>query len=293
MKKSYLSREQQALAFAASGLIHAELLPVSGSGLQDLSVERLTDYVTTITGDRDRPRTGEAWTARVCALGFMVEREDGPPVCTIAGLVLFGYRPRRLLRHAGVRWMCFKGEDKAYDALDDQVIDGPLVGLWRVLSGGRDMVENGLIERLTDAMRPFVSEETGQVGESMRRERHWHYPLEALRGGIVNALAHRDWTRREEIEVVCYSDRIEILSPGALQNAMTVEKMVGGQRSPRNILISEVLRDYKYADSRGMGVRNKIIPLLRELNGVDPEFEATEDYLKLTMRRRRVEADGT
>ena len=279
------SREQQARLFAVGGLIHAELLPVSGSGLQDLSLERLTDYVTTFTGDRDPPKTEEAWSARLCTLGFMVERDDGPPVCTIAGLVLFGYRPRRLLRHAGVRWMCFKGDDKAYDALDDQVIDGPLVGQWRLLSGGRDMVESGLIERLMDAMRPFVSEEADRVGESLRRERHWLYPLEALREGIVNALAHRDWTRREEIEVVCYSDRMEILSPGALQNAMTVEKMIGGQRSPRNTLVSEVLRDYKYADSRGMGIRNKIIPLLRESNGVEPEFEATEDYLNLTMRR--------
>ena len=90
MKKSYLSREQQARLFAAGGLIHAELLPVSGSGLQDLSVERLTDYVTTFTGDRSPPRTDEAWKERLCTLGFMVEREDGPPVCTIAGLVLFG-----------------------------------------------------------------------------------------------------------------------------------------------------------------------------------------------------------
>ena len=56
--------------------------------------------------------------------------------------------------------MAFKGEDKAYDALDDQVIDGPLVALWRELSGGgRELVEKGLIERLADAMRPFISEE--------------------------------------------------------------------------------------------------------------------------------------
>ncbi len=34
-----------------------------------------------------------------------------------------------------------------------------------------------------------------------------------------------------------------------------------------------------------MGVRNKIIPLMRAHNGVDPEFEATEDYLRLTLRR--------
>ena len=279
------SREQQARLFAAGGLIHTEMLPVSGSGLRDLSLERLRDYLTAFVGDRDAPDSEEAWNERLCALGFMAEREDGPPACTIAGLVLFGYRPRRLLRHAGVRWMCFKGDKKAYEALDDQVIEGPLVDLWRRLSGGRELAEKGLIERLTDAMRPFVSEETGLVEGSMRRERRWHYPLEALREGIVNALTHRDWTRYGEIEVVRYSDRVEILSPGAMQNGMTVEKMIAGQRVPRNLLISEVLRDYRYADARGMGVRNKVIPLMRAHNGLDPEFEATEDYLRLTLRR--------
>ena len=279
------SREQHARLFAAGGLTQAELLPVSGSGLCDLSRERLTDYLTAIVGDRDAPETDEGWNERLCALGFMVEREDGAPACTIAGLILFGYRPRRLLRHAGIRWVCFEGREKSYEALDDQVMEGPLVDLWRPLSGGRELVEKGLIERLADAMRPFVSEEAGEVEESMRRERRWHYPLEALREGVVNALTHRDWTRYEEIEVVRYSDRIEILSPGALQNGMTVEKMVAGQRVPRNLLISETLRDYSYSDARGMGVRNKIIPQMRAQNGVDPEFEATEDYLRLTLRR--------
>ncbi|MEY2843674.1 MAG: hypothetical protein RI920_1711, partial [Pseudomonadota bacterium] len=58
------------------------------------------------------------------------ERVDGPPVCTIAGTVLFAHRPRRLLRQAGVRWMAFAGNDLDYQALDDTVLDGPLVGLW-------------------------------------------------------------------------------------------------------------------------------------------------------------------
>ena len=110
----------------------AELLPVSGSDLCDLSRARLVDYLTTIIDDREVPETDEEWNERLCALGFMVEREDGPPVCTIAGLILFGYRPRRLLRHAGIRWMCFEGEKKTYDAIDDQVIEGPLVDLWPV-----------------------------------------------------------------------------------------------------------------------------------------------------------------
>ena len=99
----------------------------------------------------------------------------------------------------------------------------------------------------------------------------------------MNALAHRDWTRYEEVEVSRFGDRLEVLSPGALQNSMTVEKMIAGQRSPRNSLIVEVLRDYGYVDARGMGVRNKIIPLLREQNGTEPEFIATEDHLRLVM----------
>ncbi|MCU7849289.1 MAG: putative DNA binding domain-containing protein [Candidatus Thiodiazotropha sp. (ex Lucinoma kastoroae)] len=286
------TREQQARLFALGGMLHAEMLPVSGSTLHDLSLERLADYLTAIVGDREVPESDEAWGGRLCGLGFMVERADGLPVCTIAGLVLFGHTPRRLLRQAGIRWIAFEGEDKTYKALDDRVIDGPLVAFWKEVSaGGREIAENGLIESFTDAIRPFVSEETEIVDESMRRERHWHYPVDALREAVVNALAHRDWTRYEEIEITRYADRLEILSPGALQNSMTVEKMIAGQRSPRNPLIVEVLRDYGYVDARGMGVRNKIIPLLKEYNGVEPEFQATEDYLGLVMHKRRDAGD--
>ncbi len=66
---------------------------------------------------------------------------------------------------------------------------------------------------------------------------------------------------------------------------MTVEKMLAGQRSARNPLIVEVLRDYGYVDARGMGVRKKIVPLLQENNGTRPEYTATEDYVKLVMYR--------
>ena len=280
------SREQQARLYAIGGMLHTEMLPVSGSGLSDLSLERLSHYLATIVGDDVLPTTEQQWEERLCGLGFMVVRPDGPPLCTIAGLVLFGRAPRRLLRHSGVRWMSFDGTEKSYRAQDDRLIDGPLVALRRATSGGIAVLEeNGLIEHLVDAMRPFVSEEDAEVNASMRRERRWQYSIEALREGIVNALAHRDWTRNEETEVVRYADRLKILSPGALQNSMTVEKMLAGQRSARNPLIVEVLRDYGYVDSRGMGVRKKIIPLLRNQNGTVPEFVATEDYLKLVMYR--------
>ena len=282
----HATREQQARLFALGGLLHAELLPVSGSGFGDLSRDRLEDYLVGVVGDDEAPTSSEQWHDRLCGLGFLTEREDGPPACTIAGLVLFGRRPRRLLRQAGVRWMAFDGDDKAYRALDDTVVDGPLVALFAGRPGaGRQVLEEGLIERLEGGMRPFLSEEPDTLNAPMRRERLWHYPKDAVREAVLNALAHRDWTRTEEVEVAKYADRLVVTSPGALQNTMTVQKMIAGQRSARNPLIVEVLRDYSYVDARGMGVRKKVIPLLRESSGREPGFDATEDYLRLTMWR--------
>lgn len=277
------TREQQARLFESGGMLHSEMLPVSGAAFDALDRERLEDYLLTLAGDRELPASEEAWQRRMIGLGFMTETGVPSPVCTIAGLVLFGRTPRRYLRQAGVRWMAFNGPDKSYQAVDDTTLDRPLVGRFGPLGGGRELIERGLVEDLMDRMQPFVSIEGETLADGLRRQRVWHYPPEALREAIVNALAHRDWTRALEVELVAYADRLEVLSPGALQNSMTIEKVLAGQRSPRNPIIVEVLRDYGYVEARGMGVRNKIIPLMREMNGVEPMFEANEDQVRVVL----------
>jgi ATP-dependent DNA helicase RecG len=277
------TREQQAALFASGGLLHAEVLPVSGSGLADLDRARLTDYLGRVLND-DVPATDSDWHRRLCGLGFMTERADGPPVCTIAGTVLFAHRPRRLLRQAGVRWMAFAGNDLDYQALDDAVLDGPLVGLWtRSTQGDVFRTQPSLVEQLLERAKPFLSTESAELADHLRRERHWHYPPEALREALLNAFVHRDWTRPGEVELVRFGDRLTLTSPGALQNSMTVEKMLAGQRSPRNPILVEVLRDYGYVEARGMGVRRKIVPQVRALAGRDAEFDTTQDHLRLTL----------
>jgi ATP-dependent DNA helicase RecG len=279
------TREQQARLFESGGMLHSEMLPVSGATFEALDQERLKDYLMTLAGDRELPATDEAWLRRMVGLGFMTETGVPVPVCTIAGLILFGRTPRRYLRQAGVRWMAFNGSDKSYQALDDTLLDGPLVGRFGFQGGHRELIERGLIEDLVDRMQPFISVEGEALTGGLRRQRTWHYPPEALRESIINALAHRDWTRALEVEVVSYADRLEVLSPGALQNSMTIEKVLAGQRSPRNPIIVEVLRDYGYVDARGMGVRNKIVPLMLEGNGVPPDFEANEDHVRVVLPR--------
>ena len=281
------TREQQARLFESGGMLHAETLPVSGTSLGNLDMARLADYLVNAAGDLEAPATTEDWERRLEGLGLLVAREDGRPVCTIAGLVLFGRSPRRSLRQAGVRWMSFAGDDMEYQAQDDTLVDGPMVALFEGRAGvGRQLVEPGLVERLVDRMRPFISEESNASSEGLRRERVYRYPLDALRETILNALVHRDWTRSLEVEVVNYANRLEVMSPGTLQNSMTIEKMLAGQRSPRNPIIVEIMRDYGYVDMRGMGVRRKIVPLTREYTGRDAQFDLTEDHLRVVIPAR-------
>ena len=282
------TREQQARLFALGGLLHTEILPVSGTKLRDLSLERVEDYLLHRVGDTEVPTTDAAWKERLIGLGFMVEQDHGPALCSIAGLALFGRAPRHHLPQAGLRWMAFEGDSMEYRALDDAVIDGPLVVLSQGGLGERhQLVEPGLLERLIDRITPFVSTDPAALDGtgSLQRERKWHYPLEAVREAVINALVHRDWTRLPEVEVVSYADRLEVTSPGALQNSMTLAKMLAGQRSPRNPLLVEVMRDYGYVEARGMGVRRKIVPLVREASGQEARFEATEDYVRVILPR--------
>ena len=281
------TREQQARLFESGGLLHSEVLPVSGTSFADLDQARLTDYLLQMTGDLSAPKTASEWEQRLTGLGFMVARTDGPLVCTIAGLVLFGHSPRRAMRHAGVRWMSFASVDKEYQAEDDSVLDGPMLALWRGGAGEpRQLVEGGLLERLLDRMRPFISNRGDELQDGVRLDTSEKYPAEAVREAVLNALVHRDWTRALEVEVVNYANRLEVTSPGSLQNAMTVDKMLAGQRSARNPIIVEVMRDYGYVDQRGMGVRRKIVPLVRAFSGRDASFEATDDFLRVTLPAR-------
>jgi ATP-dependent DNA helicase RecG len=217
-------------------------------------------------------------------LGFLTEAA-GHICCTIAGLVLFGKSPRRYLKQAGLRVLVFAHESKDYQALLDDIMDGPMVGRWDNTETGKTLLDSGIIERFISAIKPFISRQAATIDQNLRRETHWFYPLEAVREALINALAHRDWTRFVEIEVSGYSNRLEVISPGALPNSMTVEKMKAGQRSPRNTIIMEVLRDYGYVDYRGMGVRTKIVPLMKALTGKEPEFESTDDHLKTVLYR--------
>ena len=279
------TREQQMRLYEIGGMLHTEALPVSRTSSSDLDRVRIENYLKDIIRDPELSDDGpQAWEKRLANLGFLVEPGG---LCSVAGMVLFGKQPRRHLRQAGLRIFAFSGKTKAYQARLDLIMDAPLAARFDVRDGGRYVIDDGLTEKFLRAIEPFIVEEPDQITGGLRRDKSWLYPLEAIREIVINALVHRDWTRFVDIEVGLYEDRLEVISPGGLHNSMTVEKMIAGRRYARNNILMEIMRDYGYVDHRGMGIRNKVLPLLKTHKHPEPAFEANEDYLKTTLYRKR------
>lgn len=136
---------------------------------------------------------------------------------------------------------------------------------------GGDIVEHGVIDQVLTQIRMHNPMKVWFV-EGMRRDRR-AWPEEAIRECIVNAFVHRDWSLYGgEIVVDVYADRLEVMSPGALPNGVTIEGMRLGLGFARNPLLRDLLKAWRYVDDQGLGVPRKIIRGMREHNGTEADL---------------------
>lgn len=105
---------------------------------------------------------------------------------------------------------------------------------------------------------------------------------------VVNAVAHRDYSiSGSKIRLFMFDDRLEIYSPGALSNTVTVES-IHLRQATRNELITSLLsetpmaesvgrvgRDF-YMEKRGNGV-SIIMDESERLSGKKPTFRLIDD----------------
>jgi len=278
------TREQQIRLIETGGFLHVETLPVPGTSLEDLDKRRLAEYFIRKTGDEKAPQNDEEWISRLSNVDLLRKSQFGELHCTLAGILLFGNQPIRKYSYAGIRVLVFPGMDKDYNAIRDDWISRPIVEFNDYDAKDNAIpIEPNIVEQAISLIRGHISVE-GLEGTALKRS--WDYPPDAIRELLVNALAHRDYTKAVEIEVGVYSDRLEVISPGAPPNGQTKEKMLAGQRIARNPIIAEMMRDYGLGERRGMGIRRKIIPLMVQHNGVEPIFDITDDYVKVTLPKK-------
>jgi predicted HTH transcriptional regulator len=179
---------------------------------------------------------------------------------------------------AFIQAVCYRGSERnaAYQ-LDAKDIAGPL----------DDQIRDAckFVER---NMRVFAVKAPNRIETPQ-------FSMNAVFEAVANAVAHRDYSvYGSKIRLHLFSDRLEIFSPGAIPNTVTIES-ISERQSARNELISSLLarcpmnvnaigsrRDF-IMDKRGEGVPI-IITESEALSGKRPEYQLIDEAeVKLTI----------
>lgn len=218
----------------------------------------------------------------LAALNVSIKTPDGSVVPTLAGLLALGIYPQRFFPRLTVTFASFPGVDKAsadgVKYTDSQSMAGPIPAVLTdtVAAVRRNMRVGGV---LVDGLRRDVAD----------------YPLNAVREAVCNALMHRDYSpmgRGAQVQVNMYADRLEVLSPGGLYGAVTVDTIGEvGASSTRNQHLALLLETTPYeeggfvAENRGTGF-SLIESELRAFGMEPPEVVDRPSLFSLTMKKR-------
>ncbi len=142
-----------------------------------------------------------------------------------------------------------------------------------------------VINHSVNFIQRFISKEF--IIKGVKREERLLIPEEAVREAIINAVAHRDYFNKNEIQISIFDDRIEITNPGGLPDGMERE-LLGVLSVQRNPLIYQLLKDYGFMERIGSGIA-KIYSAMQSANLRKPEFFLSKEIFRITLRIKRSE----
>ena len=202
-------------------------------------------------------------------LALLAPDENGVVRATVTGLLLCTRNPEQWLRSASIAATRYRGRDRASGQIDAQEITGPLN------------------RQIAEAMAFAVRNMQVSARKEPARVDMPQYSEKALFEAVVNAVAHRDYSMSgARIRLSMFEDRLEIQSPGALPNNLTVDSMEVRQ-STRNQTLASMLGRMSVSGMRGSGDRRYFmerrgdgVPIVlretRELCGRPPEYSVID-----------------
>ncbi|MBP8772390.1 MAG: putative DNA binding domain-containing protein [Aeromonadaceae bacterium] len=266
MAPDYLARLFQQRSQAR--IIRFDEQPVPGALLDDLADELWQRFAS--------PRIQDAREVLLDKLAMARPDVDGTIRPTIAGVLMASSDPRQWLPNAFIQAVAYRGtgvlpqRDAAYQ-LDAQDITGPLDA--QVLAACHFVRKN---------MQVYASKDEG-------RHDLPQYDMTAVFEALVNAVAHRDYSiHGAKIRLRLFADRLELYSPGAIPNTMTVDSLPYRQAA-RNEAITSLLAKCQVPDTdkaitgrsammdkRGEGVQI-ILEQSEKLSGKRPVYRLVDD----------------
>ncbi len=205
--------------------------------------------------------------------------DQGDYRASVAGLLMCSEQSDEYLYNSFICAVCYKGLNKdANYQLDAKDFKGTL-------------------DQQIIAAYKFVEKHNAvSARKKIGREDRPQYNMQAIFEAIVNAVVHRDYAKHgSKIRLFMFADRLEICSPGALANTLTVDNLPYNQVT-RNELLARLLSEViieddsigqttqrkHFLERRGEGV-GIILQQSEELSGRKPVYEVRDEELHLTI----------
>jgi len=202
---------------------------------------------------------------------LLARAENGIRNATVAGVLMCSHHPERYLPGAFIEAVHYRGtkQDSNYQ-VDAAKINGPLDA------------------QIDGAMVFFYRNQTVAAIKAPDRHEMVVFSERAVFEALVNAVAHRDYSiHGSKIRFFMFDDRLEIYSPGALPNTVTLDN-IALRQATRNELITSLLAECPVTDKDGrlyrkfyMEKRGDGVPTIfresRKLSGQLPVFRLIDD----------------
>ncbi len=203
-------------------------------------------------------------------LALLGDDDVGVLRATVAGILLCTPNPERWLPNACITATRYREGDRTSSQIDSLEITGPLNE--QIATAVTFVTRNMLVAARKDPARSDLPQ----------------YSSKAVFEALVNAVVHRDYSiKGSKIRLSMFDDRLEIQSPGALPNNLTLESMALRQ-STRNEALVSIMARMPVGETRGgedrrsfMERRGDGVPIIQretwELCGRYPEYRIIDD----------------
>ena len=232
------------LLFSKRNRLKFEEEIVEGAAIEDVDFNKIAKFRKEYFKNRKKKLSGE--DLDIMRQFGCIKRVGKKDIPTVTGIVCFGKIPQQFFSLDYIHIFRYGAPEKDSSAkIGDNYIDKGTVS---------EMIREAyeyIVEELNKELIPYKNPATG------RREYIPKYPYLVIREAIANAATHREYHPfiRNGIDILWFSDRIEILNPGLLLEPITPENIYLIRNKQRNPNIARILTGYGYTEQIGEGMQ--------------------------------------
>lgn len=237
----------------------------ANAGLDVMDSDKIVKFVRIARSKRGFPLSETAPTEEILTHLNLL---NGTRV-TNAAILLFGKNPQKFFISSEVRCAHFHDTEVAKPIPSYKVFKG-------------DVFE--LVDQAVDFILSKLDYSIGTRKEQVQIPGGYEIPKEIVAEAMVNAVVHRDYTSNGSVQVMLFSDRLEIWNPGSLPLGWTTEKLKQLHSSvPTNPLLAEPMYLAGYIERLGTGTKD-MVRIALEVGLREPDY-VQEDTFKVILYR--------